>query len=815
MAKHNQLIDTIDRNITNGILNNVGHLVARNENFEGNTILIDNNELINFSSYSYLGLEGNSKLKEGCVASVNKYGTQFGFSRAFISIDLYEELEQLLSRIFEAYVVVAPSTTLAHLSAIPVLVGDEDAIIIDQHAHASLYVCIKTIRDRGVKVELVRHNRVDLIEEKIIALKQKYKKIWYVPDGVYSMYGDYAPLKELEGLMNKYEQFHLYVDDAHGMSWVGLNGRGYTLNQIKLHPQMVLVTSLNKAFASAGGALVLPNKEWHRKIRTCGGALIFSTPIPPPMLGIGVASAKLHLTEELTGLQDNLKQKIDFCVKKIQQLNLKEISENSSPIFYLPTSFPKVSYNLTRKMMNEGYYMTPTIFPAVSMRKAGIRFCINVNHSEEQIDHMLSILAQHYPVSLQEEEVKIETIYRSFGIDVHPESDDGPKTALPKSSDKLHMETYETIEKIDKEVWNNLLGESGTFDWDGLLFLEKTFKDNPEKENNWQFYYCLVKDHREEYVLATFFTKCWCKDDIFKPAAISHDIELKRENDPYYLCTESLMMGSLLTEGQHLYLDRSNTYWQEALLLMFNEINNLQLKTQTNTIYLRDFNVGDEELTDLFIANGFVQIDLPDYTHELTNLGWQTTDEFLQPLNSRKRQQLRRDTFRYEDKYEIRIRNKVSEEELEHYYQLYLNVKKGSFIINTFNAPLKVFQNMNQDNRWEMIELSLKEGEYQKGHDKQPIAVVFCYKTENTFIPLLVGLDYRYKFSHKNYKQAVYQCVHRANQLGVKKLYFGITASVEKRRVGAIAIPKTIFVQLQDTYNMEVLELVKARELRD
>ena len=114
---------------------------------------------------------------------------------------------------------------------------------------------------------------------------------------------------------------------------------------------------------------------------------------------------------------------------------------------------------------------------------------------------------------------------------------------------------------------------------------------------------------------------------------------------------------------------------------------------------------------------------------------------------------------------------------------------------------------MNEDNGWEMIELSLKESEYPKGSDKHPIAVVFCYKTKNTYTPLLIGLDYSYKFSHKNYKQAVYQIAKRASYLGVRKVFYGITASVEKRRIGARAIPKSVFVQLQDSYNMEVLEM--------
>lgn len=811
ITNENTLISTIDENISHGIQNGVLHLTSTNSHYDGKTSVINDQKLLNFSSYSYLGLEQHPELKQACVDAVMKYGTQFGFSRAFISIDLYDELEHLLASIFNAEVVVAPSTTLAHQAAMPVMIGDNDVILIDQQAHASMHFSVKNIRDRGIRVELIRHNSIEKIEERIIALRQKYAKIWYICDGVYSMYGDYAPLIELENLMNKYDQFHLYVDDAHGMSWAGTNGRGYVLSQMNLHPQMILVTSLNKAFSGSGGIIVLPHTEWKRKIRTCGGTLIFSTPIQPPMLGVNVASAKLHLTPELDQLQEKLRSRISFCSTKIKALDLPEISESDSPIFYLPTSFPKVSYNLSKRMMKNGFHVTPTLFPAVSMRKAGIRFCVNVNNTESEIEDMLNTMARHYPEAVFEEGIDLSTIYKSFKI--KPTLSKDILVPMAKPIQHLRLEISQTIEDIQKSEWDLVLGENGTFDWEGLLMLEKTFQNNPHKEDNWQFYYFIVRNQFNEIVLATFFTKCWCKDDIFKVPEISEDIEIARQADPYYLCTESLMMGSLITEGQHLFLDKGKQNWSKALTLLLDAVNNLQTETKTNAIYLRDFDVHDKELSNLFISNGFVCVNLPDYAHELTHLDWNNTDEFLAPLQTKKRQQIRRDVLKYEDKFEIKARKKVSQQELEHYYELYLNVKKGCYIINTFTLPFKAFQNMNENAGWEMLELKLKDREYLQKDEKLPVAVVFAYRTKQNYIPLLVGLNYDYKYSHKIYKQTVYQVAKRASEIGAEKVYFGITASVEKRRIGATAIPKHVFVQLQDTFNMDVLQMAGVGEL--
>ena len=121
---------------------------------------------------------------------------------------------------------------------------------------------------------------------------------------------------------------------------------------------------------------------------------------------------------------------------------------------------------------------------------------------------------------------------------------------------------------------------------------------------------------------------------------------------------------------------------------------------------------------------------------------------------------------------------------------------------------------MQTNKQWEFITLYLKEKEYLKDDDMKgfPVAVVFCYKTDTSYTPLLVGLNYQYKFSHKNYKQAVYQVVKRANELNVEKVFMGVTATVEKQRVGAIAIPKSVFIQVDDTYNMTLLELASVNE---
>ena len=111
-------------------------------------------------------------------------------------------------------------------------------------------------------------------------------------DGVYSMFADLAPFDELAALLDRHAQLHLYIDDSHGVGWAGTHGRGPALEALGMHPRLIVAASLNKSFAAAGGAIVFPDPELRRRVRTAGGPMIFSGPIQPPLLGAAIESAR-------------------------------------------------------------------------------------------------------------------------------------------------------------------------------------------------------------------------------------------------------------------------------------------------------------------------------------------------------------------------------------------------------------------------------------------------------------------------------------------------------------------------------------------
>lgn len=268
------MIDTVDEIITYGAKKDVLHLKTGNFKINGSKIFLNgkiNKEVINFGSCSYLGLEFDYRLKQGAKDAIDCYGTQFSSSRTYISNRYYDELEDLLGKLFDAHAVVTPTTTLGHIGAIPLFIGSNDAVILDHQVHHSVQTAVNLIKSKGVHTELLRHNRMDLLEERINALHQKYNKVWYLADGIYSMFGDAAPVEEIHQLLDKYPAFHFYVDDAHGMSCFGKNGKGFVLGKKPIHEKMIVATSFAKAFATGGGVILFPKQEMARRFRTCGG----------------------------------------------------------------------------------------------------------------------------------------------------------------------------------------------------------------------------------------------------------------------------------------------------------------------------------------------------------------------------------------------------------------------------------------------------------------------------------------------------------------------------------------------------------------
>ncbi len=794
-----EVIDSINEAIDYGKNKNILHLYTEDAFFSGKEVTVAGKKLINFGSCSYLGLETDQRLKDAAIDAVNRYGTQFSSSRTFVSFTLYKELEELLEKMYGAPVMLSSSSSLGHKATIPIIIADTDAIIYDHQCHISMQDEITKLQPRGVKVIINRHNRLDELEDKIKKLEGKHSKVWYFIDGIYSMYGDSAPLKEITELQQKYNNLYLYIDDAHGMSWAGPNGTGYTLSQIPMNNRMVLVTSLAKGFGSAGGVFVFGDQKLYQKVRTWGGPITYSGPQQPAVIGASVASAKLHLTNEIRFLQKDLTDKIDYCNNELRKYNLPVISHTASPIFFIGAGLNKVTFNLVKRMTNEGFFLNPAIFPAVPETCSGLRFTLTRHHSNEDLKQLAETLAYHLPLALKEEERTYNDIERAFKIKMKHTAE----TESPVTSKTNHSVQYETsIAQVDPKTWNTYLGNNGIFTWENMSMLEGVFKDQLKEEDRWGFHYFIVRNTEQKIILATFFTSVLIKDDMALPDAISRKVEILRKENPYLLSSRCFLMGTLISDGQHLFIDRSDPEWKSAFGKLVDKIWIEQEKADCPLLYMRDFADEDEELRDLFYGYGFVRMKMPP-SHVFENPNAVSKDEYLKNLPHRRRFQLKKDVLVHEELFETTVVDKLPDEDVKHFYELYEAVRAKSLEINSFPLPFELFNQMNHSKNWETIILKLKS-------TNEIMAYVFAYKAtdNNSYYPVIIGMNYSQP-TLKVYKQMLFQTISRGMELSKTSIFLGLTATMEKRKIGAVTINQVAYLQSKNNFNQYLIEKIR------
>lgn len=808
-SKHTALIELIQEIATIGKTRGLLHQYTEDYNYDGRSITINGEELINFGSCSYLGLETDRRVKDGAIDAIERYGSQLACSRAFLSNTLYSEFEELIRRIFDCPILIAPTTSVGHQAVMPTVIEDDDAIILDQQAHWSMQDVASKMQLRGITVIKVRHSRLDELEAKIRELSGRHSKIWYVIDGIYSMYGDPAPLKELVALLGKIKQLHLYIDDAHGISWAGKNGRGFTLSQVDFHPKMIVATSLGKAFANAGGVFLFPNEELCWKVKSWGGLLSQSGPQPPAVLGACIATAKIHLSDEIYERQTALADRIEYCNALTRKYDLPLVFESPAPIFFLGLGLPRVSYNLTRRLLNEGQYVNLAVFPVVPESCTGIRFAVTLHHSYEDIEKLITTIARHLPLALQEEGRTMEDIYKAFkSLKYRKDMTRSLSDTVPRKT--VQHET--SIRKLDREEWNTLFANNGILEYDMLLLLEDSFRDNDKPEDNWAFHYYLVRDINNKIIAATFFTITLSKNDMLSSAEVSRIIEQERKQNPYYQTSRTMMMGSLLTEDNHLYLDRSDPEWKNNLAILLDSVAQVKDSDNIDLFLIRDFDADDNEIGHFFIDQGFIKVDMLP-THAL-KLNFGSKEDYINSLPGKKRKRVKDEILKFERCYTIHNPENLSNSTLESFYSMYENVYDKSLELNVFKLPKKLFINMAKHAHFDFIELRLKK-EYIGEDSDRTIAIGCSYKSQHEYRTLVLGMDYRYAESYNGYKQILFQAISRGIELKKSGIALGLTGSGEKRKLGALKIPKVGFAQLKDDFDITALDLIPESKKQD
>lgn len=370
-------------------------LLEANKDESNRIINYNGKPLINFLTNSYLALENDPRVKKAAIEGIDKYGLFSSVSRTYLSFDHYLEFEDKLEKIFGLPTLIINNVSIGHFAYLPLIVGQNDAIITDQFVHRSVKMAVQYLKGGGIYSEVVRHNQMNDLEKRIKVLSETYDKVWYFTDSVFSMQGGVAPFEDLEVLLNKYDKFNLYVDDAHGMSWIGENGKGYCFHNIAHHDKMYVISSLNKGFGATNAVMVCPNQKTKDLIHKLGLPIIFSSPTMHAGITAGSALADIHLSQEIYERQAMLNERIKFFKQKIKDFDIPMLSPNShTPIGYIVLGSIEGTLQFGEIMQEKGFIMSVSSLPSVPIKHSGYRVSISLHQSMKDIENLCDNIAE-------------------------------------------------------------------------------------------------------------------------------------------------------------------------------------------------------------------------------------------------------------------------------------------------------------------------------------------------------------------------------------------------------------------------------------
>ncbi|MCH4890376.1 glycine C-acetyltransferase [Acidaminobacter sp. JC074] len=355
------------------------------EGENGAEIILNGKSVINLSSNNYLGFANHPKLKEAAVKAVEKYGVGAGAVRTIVgNMDIHEELEVLLAEFKrEEAAMVFQSGFNCNAGVIQAITGKGDLIISDELNHASIIDGVKL--SKADKAIFKHSDMADLrrvLEEK----RKDYNNVLIITDGVFSMDGDLAKLPEIVELAEEFEAL-TYVDDAHGSGVLGECGRG-TVDHFGLHGRVdFCIGTLSKGIGVIGGYCAGKQvmKEWlsHR-----GRPILFSTALPPAaVMPIMEALKLLMSTSEYT---DRLWSNAKFFKEKLGKLGFNT-GESETPITPVIIGDEAKSMEFSRKLLENGVYVSAIVFPTVPKGTGRVRCMVTAGHSEEQLSKAVDV----------------------------------------------------------------------------------------------------------------------------------------------------------------------------------------------------------------------------------------------------------------------------------------------------------------------------------------------------------------------------------------------------------------------------------------
>jgi 8-amino-7-oxononanoate synthase len=360
------------------------------ERVTNDTTQIAGRELVNFSSYNYLGMSGDPIVNQAAKEAISRYGTSVSASRVVSGEKpLHQQLEREIADFIgteDSVVFVGGHST--NETVVGHLMGPGDLILHDALAHNSIIQgCILS----GARRRPFPHNDWRECDRLLEQLRHEYRRVLIAIEGVYSMDGDYPDLPRFVEIKNKHKAL-LMVDEAHSIGTMGLHGRGMS-EHFDIDPRQVEIWmgTLSKSFGSCGG-YIAGCKELVQYLKYTAPGFVYSVGMPPPNAAAALASLRLLEEEPERVAKLNANSMLFLRLAKERGLNIG--MSNNTPVVPVIVGNSQHCLILSKRLFDRGINVQPILYPAVEERASRLRFFITSKHSEAQIRTTIDAVAE-------------------------------------------------------------------------------------------------------------------------------------------------------------------------------------------------------------------------------------------------------------------------------------------------------------------------------------------------------------------------------------------------------------------------------------
>ncbi len=351
---------------------------------------IGGREFINWCSYNYLGMSGDPVVIEAARRAVAKYGTSVSASRVVSGQKpVHIELEHAIADFIgaeSALVFVGGHST--NETVIGHLFGAGDLILHDGLSHNSI---LQGAMLSGARRRPFRHNDWQECNRILEEVRNEYRRVLIVAEGVYSMDGDYCDLPRFVDIKKRHKAY-LMIDEAHSIGTMGMHGRGMA-QHFDVNPRDVDIWmgTLSKSFGSCGG-YIAGSPALVEYLKYTAPGFVYSVGLSPPNAAAALASINLlqEEPERVARLAEN--SRLFLRIAKREGLNTG--TSNNTPVVPVITGNSEYALKLSQALFQRGINVQPILYPAVEESAARLRFFITSTHTEAQIRETVAAVAE-------------------------------------------------------------------------------------------------------------------------------------------------------------------------------------------------------------------------------------------------------------------------------------------------------------------------------------------------------------------------------------------------------------------------------------